>query len=774
MERVLLSLVIACVAWVSPATASEWSGVPALGEGEPGSKAIVTVADHGAPVLPDVQRGAATFGAATNRLTFTFDSPRVPWTPDEVATMEHYIADFYPVLEQIYGPPAFDQVVNIRREHNLAYQATYSLGSNEILLWAGLPVPTPWLCHTMIHAFHDDLIIPLEGFEEMMVRAVEVAAYNALDGWEHWDERHGDRHYDVYYDLYNTPDLTYARGANPQLNVPGVFPELRPEVMLRQQIGGYAWSKPYLENPEFFARFNQGYYALMAIDPTLGWRPERLLAVARAAQPTVEGADFGVWARRQHALNTIAPAGFRIQQRFVDDSPNSCRTVATFFYREPNGPERGQAGVPVQWTILDHEGRLLTASTEWTDAYGNSTWNAEIAADYVGRMTIVASAITPDGYRIADVTYRGHNRTAGLFGVVRDALEGRVSAVHLGSGARESASLTHGCFELPSMGPLAGSFRVTFRYPDGKTSERIVTKDASDYYLIFGREPEVNLAPNGTFESPDLRGWDPYHGSTLSLSGSMSGDQGLLVTGPHAAEQFGINDHPNCVKSVPAAGTTYRFSAWVHSSTPIGTPSTGRRRIRVREYFKGVRVGGSHYSNAVEGVGEWQQLMLEYTARRAGSSLDFQIVQDPADDYVPTATERAAFAVEDISIRPLTAWEAAPTEYSPVEAGVGDADRTGTMANEPALSVHFMASVRPNPGSSALLRYTTTRSGPVRVRVFDVRGRLVATPFESAFAPAGTNHVALERGCAPLAAGVYWYRVDATEGALTGRFVLLK
>jgi hypothetical protein len=87
------------------------------------------------------------------------------------------------------------------------------------------------------------------------------------------------------------------------------------------------------------------------------------------------------------------------------------------------------------------------------------------------------------------------------------------------------------------------------------------------------------------------------------------------------------------------------------------------------------------------------------------------------------------------------------------------------------------ASLSPNPfNPDATLTVTTTRPGPVRIRVFDVSGRLVRSVVDAGALAAGFHDFAISRreGGAQLASGVYLYRVETGEGTLSGRMVVLK
>jgi len=90
--------------------------------------------------------------------------------------------------------------------------------------------------------------------------------------------------------------------------------------------------------------------------------------------------------------------------------------------------------------------------------------------------------------------------------------------------------------------------------------------------------------------------------------------------------------------------------------------------------------------------------------------------------------------------------------------------------------LQFDASVAPNPARrDALLRLATTRPGPLRVRLYDVTGRVHRVLLDEANAAPGERALSLStRGRGRIEPGVYFYRVEAAEGALTGRCVMIE
>jgi hypothetical protein len=74
------------------------------------------------------------------------------------------------------------------------------------------------------------------------------------------------------------------------------------------------------------------------------------------------------------------------------------------------------------------------------------------------------------------------------------------------------------------------------------------------------------------------------------------------------------------------------------------------------------------------------------------------------------------------------------------------------------------------------IRFATKRPGAARVRVYDVRGRLVRTLLDTPLLPSGDHETAWDRrdaAGAPLRRGVYFYRVETSEGTQTGRVAIV-
>ncbi|TMQ65347.1 MAG: PKD domain-containing protein, partial [Candidatus Eisenbacteria bacterium] len=256
----------------------------------------------------------------------------------------------------------------------------------------------------------------------------------------------------------------------------------------------------------------------------------------------------------------------------------------------------------------------------------------------------------------------------------------------------------------------------------------------------------ANLVGNPSVEA-GLSGWKGYNGALLErVGGGADGDWAMQLTSTLPG-RFGVNDSPNWVALVPAAGTKYRLTARVRSESGTGTAC-----IQVREFVGATRAGAS-LSAPVPLTTTWQTLTTEFVASAAGSTLDFQVLDSPA---APGET----FLVDDLSIRLVT--ESGPVAVEPRvrESGLETAP--------------LRAMVRPSPvRSRALLTFTTSRRGPLEVVVYDAAGRRVEQMLNERDAAVGPYQLEVGHHSG-LSSGIYFYKIRAGKNVATGRFVIVQ
>ncbi len=259
----------------------------------------------------------------------------------------------------------------------------------------------------------------------------------------------------------------------------------------------------------------------------------------------------------------------------------------------------------------------------------------------------------------------------------------------------------------------------------------------------------LNLVGNPSFES-NLDGWKAYNGATIQrVRGGTTGAWCLAVQAPLVGSVFGVNDSPNWISKVPAAGTRYRIAAFVRALGLMGAV-----RIQIREWNRGTQQGKTVYSAPVRLGLMWQELSVEITAAKQGSTIDVQVIEEPV-------LGRENFYIDDVSIRIL-----APR--SEAELGSRPATELAVLDLPPRVS--------PNPMfGRGTVELRTALPGPLRIALYDAAGREVRVLCDQQFAPAGTHRLEIDgrsAAGAALPAGVYFYQVQSSAGRANGRFVM--
>jgi uncharacterized protein YjdB len=306
-------------------------------------------------------------------------------------------------------------------------------------------------------------------------------------------------------------------------------------------------------------------------------------------------------------------------------------------------------------------------------------------------------------------------------------------------------------------GIAVGSANVTATC-EGKIGSSAITVTASTDPLAG----LPNLVRNPSFET-DLSGWGPFYGSTIArVTGGYDGLYALQMIGTTALDWgFGVNDSPDWIRPTTAAGKTYRFTARVRSAA-----NHGFARIRVREYSIATKaLLGQISSLGVSLTNAWQTQVVDYTTLSAGSTLDLQVKESPL-----VANE--VFLTDDISIKDITGVPGVTPAAGEIESGPD-----GPAPDQPVV-LSFRAAVYPSPvQASAVLSFATTRSGALRVDLLDLAGRAVRRLEDESDAAAGMHTLTIDGmrdDGRRMRAGMYFYRIVADEGRITGRFVMLK
>jgi len=259
---------------------------------------------EGKIVAPDLMRTLASgskLGEPTNELTFTFEG----FEAADQAAFEAYLAQALPKAYSIYGRPAFNLSVKIILDPDLhvLQGGIYDSAANEIRmspLSGNFPEDSYILMILVLYAFHDDAAFFYDPWEEGFAGAAATAVqtspgiapgYNPIDP--------GPFYATSVYEPQNQPDL----------GGPTYYPAsgFRGMLVWRVAMARSAWFKPYVEDNDFFKRFNQAYYA--AHNAELPGSVPALRVLGSQVLPSVEGMPFQEWFQRQHVLDTSVRLG---------------------------------------------------------------------------------------------------------------------------------------------------------------------------------------------------------------------------------------------------------------------------------------------------------------------------------------------------------------------------------------------------------------------------------------------------------------------------------
>jgi hypothetical protein len=171
--------------------------------------------------------------------------------------------------------------------------------------------------------------------------------------------------------------------------------------------------------------------------------------------------------------------------------------------------------------------------------------------------------------------------------------------------------------------------------------------------IVVAPAPLANLCGNPGFEE-NASGWSPYvAGTALSrVNSGRTGSFGVHLTHP-SASGWGLNDQLDVVSSIVAPGRTYRFSAWVRSTT-----SAGKVTMRVQEFLGTSQRGVTVESPAMTLTHQWRRLAVSYTVTSWSTRLDMKILN------TPVATGES-FLVDDVEVLLLPSGDRPPAIGAP-------------------------------------------------------------------------------------------------------------
>lgn len=401
-------------------------------------------------------------GELTLDLSLVDPSSR-PWFAD-------LLARAYPVMAEVYGPPAQPIVVRVWVNAALPYAGLYAPAGNLLLL---RELSQDTAVHELLHAFRDDLMSSVPVYEEGIVRAAEVEVLDRL-GTTYWDSGH-TYVYDRMYSAHNDDTLIGSDGT--------VIAGYGPMYLLRYQEAGMAWAKAELAQPGFLRAYNQRYVAAAAADPLVPGDGSLQRALFGTAGGTIEATEATIWAGLQHALAPTGGEGVQLHADVTDDS-----LTARVYHRGPDGTERPAPG-SLTLTLTPAGASIPQAFTLSTSAAGLAS--LPLNSGSPTRLHVSIEAHTEYGSAARSFPAYG-GMGSGLFGIVTGdahAATGTVTATvpsPSGKPVRFTASLTGYAFDLPELADYRGSVDLCFAF-DGESpayAATVVKGRGATYALI--------------------------------------------------------------------------------------------------------------------------------------------------------------------------------------------------------------------------------------------------------------------------------------------------
>ena len=193
----------------------------------------------------------------------------------------------------------------------------------------------------------------------------------------------------------------------------------------------------------------------------------------------------------------------------------------------------------------------------------------------------------------------------------------------------------------------------------------------------------------------------------------------------------------------------------------------------------------SAYRNTITAVGRDDLLVQEYTTGTGHVSFTAQqlvVAIQAVENWAQSGTrpDPSAFPAALGFIPGFVP----PPWYQPEPAGAHGADKGGVAAEapvaaelEPGSGMGFGVRVLGDGDQGVQLVVATAKEGRLRIRLYDMQGRVAASIADEPFVSAGVRSFDIRSGrneAGSLASGIYFYRVDAAEGARKGKIVLVR
>jgi hypothetical protein len=455
---------------------------------------LVVLRENGKIITPPRTR----YGNGT--LSFTFEG----WNATQEAFLRRVIDAAVPVIEEVYGKPAVSGTVKVVNydlqigDRDAVAGGIFNASTNEILF----PVYNSQnsvvinLVHVLIHAFHGPLIFDYDAWEEGFARAVtlvvahRVAQILGVIDPDNPDFFKTDTNYHAlpFYDLLNQPALGNNVFIAPSLKQLPLVPGWLGGMWLpRMAMAGSAWFKVYLEDPDFFKKFNAQYYAQYNPNEPIKLSGDipRLKAIAASVLSnggTVEGLPFDRWYERQYVLDTSVSFGRKLYAWALPTRATEGRDdpgiiiVVMYYQTTAEGDERPLNDVcyPIYWDYEQQNRLFLGVQYERIDIVDGEGTVAPLFINIGGAQRVLID-LPVSGLNVRIPYASGYGGTTtnpnNLYGTVL-GLNSGVVEVTSSLGISGTTSLAQGGFGLKLTAPAfdqPARYTITVKDSNGNT-----------------------------------------------------------------------------------------------------------------------------------------------------------------------------------------------------------------------------------------------------------------------------------------------------------------
>ena len=279
--------------------------------------------------------------ATTTKLTFDF-APG--WTTKQETAITDFIAIAYPIMVDVYGPPAASFPVTIVPDTTLDGWAYFpnswrQVGNERVVIKAEVKVNPAdvadstgrlhFLTHEILHGFHAPFALDASADEEGMTEAASrivaarVVPLLGLDGYVADPSA-------LTFNGRSISALVDSDALNdPVLAAPSFFnsdKSPRPQVNEMYAAAAAYWMTLVVQRPRFLPDFNAAWYQSPARLTSGSEQAGAVQALAAELVPSVGRIDYATWRGEQQVAGNGHPAGIHLL--CTDIAPQLARTSA--------------------------------------------------------------------------------------------------------------------------------------------------------------------------------------------------------------------------------------------------------------------------------------------------------------------------------------------------------------------------------------------------------------------------------------------------------------